>query len=718
MSKSIELKNSDVDSSLDNGKTKPEKKNNNIFAFAGPEQIVYEYSEVFLEGHSIPINQKLIWKQIDGPKVDLKYENIEDEKIKVKNPYFMTPYIALDFDNEQGNRTVDDKNNKSKPKPYVKLTFELIAKNETEIISSPPATVNIIVKMVQRALVFQGGGSLGAYEAGVFKSLCKHLTKKDKEIQEKKNRPIFDVIAGSSIGAVNAAIIVGIIKKKMDDKNDRSYDSVTATALQDSETMWKNAATGLDNFWNDISYPTWWLDNDFFNQWWNGLNNITKTNIQNYKAFLKENETIYGGNDKNHYPFSQLYFYDPQNMSPVASAESARRYFSWIHFLFAGVPNVMSPNLQQPDTKFFMGIPSFARFDNTPLVKTIKKYWDYENYPLKTYFERGEPRLLLVSVDVMDAASAVTFDSYLCKTKYTDGLSITDTTKEANNGIEEENNFNYVIEYPDGISIEHVNASMSPHLRYQYPKFKAYSERERKEIDRYFWDGAYLSNTPLREMIQAHRDYWYEEGNEERKYVPHLEVYIVNLYPTVEKENELPKDADTIEDREMDIRFHDRTQYDIKVAQIISDYIVLYGQVKNLAIKHLEKLGPNKSKGFLEDLENILNTKVAKSQKRGGGGIEDLIQKNKKEKNEDKPQDNNCNFDYHNGDGSYQSTTTSNRRKYKDIIEGRFDIAKVIYIDRKDDGNTIFGKAAEFSASTINKLKEDGYNEANKILSA
>jgi hypothetical protein len=28
-------------------------------------------------------------------------------------------------------------------------------------------------------------------------------------------------------------------------------------------------------------------------------------------------------------------------------------------------------------------------------------------------------------------------------------------------------------------------------------------------------------------------------------------VYIVNLYPTVEKENELPKDADTIVDREM-----------------------------------------------------------------------------------------------------------------------------------------------------------------------
>ncbi len=60
----------------------------------------------------------------------------------------------------------------------------------------------------------------------------------------------------------------------------------------------------------------------------------------------------------------------------------------------------------------------------------------------------------------------------------------------------------------------------------------------------------------------------------EKKHVPHLEVYIVNLYPAVEKENELPADADTIEDREIDIRFHDRTQYDVKVAQLISDYII------------------------------------------------------------------------------------------------------------------------------------------------
>src|SRR5256885_16708672 len=42
----------------------------------------------------------------------------------------------------------------------------------------------------------QGGGSLGAYECGVYKGLAQQGIK-------------FDIVAGTSIGAINAAIIVG-----------------------------------------------------------------------------------------------------------------------------------------------------------------------------------------------------------------------------------------------------------------------------------------------------------------------------------------------------------------------------------------------------------------------------------------------------------------------------------------------------------------------------
>jgi NTE family protein len=687
MTNSIESDSNNIETFIEYNKTNQQKedKENNLVAYAGPEQIVYEGSTVLLEGHGNHENQKLIWRQIGGgPLVNLEYENKQSANEKIQNPSFKAPYITLDIpdddDDVDGESNTHSNNNL---KPYTKLTFELIVKDMPETLSSPPSTVNIIIKMVQRALVFQGGGSLGAYEAGVFSALCDRLIKEDDKAEGRKNRPVFDIIAGSSIGAVNAAIIVGNIKKIIKDNTSKN-----ANQRLDCEYMWKEASNQLNRFWDDISYSTWWLDTNLFKMWWDGMNNITKTYIQNYKSFIKDNEQLFGW--KHHLPLSQFHFYMPENLSPMASGEAARRYFSWIHFLYLGVPKVMSPNFSQPDSKFLLGVPSFARFDNTPLTKTIREYWDYDKYPIKTEFEKGEPRLLLVCVDVMDAASAVTFDSYKCETKYSDGKSTESIAAGATNIAH--NNFNYVIKYPDGISIEHISASMSPHLKYQYPSFQAYSERENKNIDRYFWDGAYLSNTPLRELIQAHREFWYEEDNEDKKHVPHLEVYIVNLYPTVKQENELPSDADTIQDREVDIRFHDRTQYDVRVAQLISDYVILHGQVKNLAITHLEKSGQNKSDAFLEDLKNLLDIKIPKSTKHGA------ITKKNMNHSED-------NYDNHN-------TKFTSERKYKDIIEGRFDIANVIYIDRKDDGNTIFGKAAEFSTKTINKLREDGRLEA------
>lgn len=49
---------------------------------------------------------------------------------------------------------------------------------------------------IETVIVLQGGGSLGAYECGVFKTLSKYNIN-------------FDFLAGTSIGAVNAAIIAG-----------------------------------------------------------------------------------------------------------------------------------------------------------------------------------------------------------------------------------------------------------------------------------------------------------------------------------------------------------------------------------------------------------------------------------------------------------------------------------------------------------------------------
>src|ERR671938_1917381 len=49
---------------------------------------------------------------------------------------------------------------------------------------------------VENVLILQGGGSLGAFGCGVFKALVKRNIK-------------IDIVAGTSIGGVNAAIIAG-----------------------------------------------------------------------------------------------------------------------------------------------------------------------------------------------------------------------------------------------------------------------------------------------------------------------------------------------------------------------------------------------------------------------------------------------------------------------------------------------------------------------------
>jgi NTE family protein len=51
-------------------------------------------------------------------------------------------------------------------------------------------------EVIENVLILQGGGSLGAFGCGVFKALCQKGIK-------------LDIVAGTSIGGVNAAIIAG-----------------------------------------------------------------------------------------------------------------------------------------------------------------------------------------------------------------------------------------------------------------------------------------------------------------------------------------------------------------------------------------------------------------------------------------------------------------------------------------------------------------------------
>jgi predicted acylesterase/phospholipase RssA len=85
----------------------------------------------------------------------------------------------------------------------------------------------LIIPSTQRALVFQGGVALGAYEAGVFKGLYDRLYKPDQ--------PFFDIVAGTSAGAINAAILVSYVKE---------------------HKKWDGSADKLIDFWKHLSSPT------------------------------------------------------------------------------------------------------------------------------------------------------------------------------------------------------------------------------------------------------------------------------------------------------------------------------------------------------------------------------------------------------------------------------------------------------------------------------
>ena len=61
------------------------------------------------------------------------------------------------------------------------------------------------ITTIENVLVLQGGGSLGAFGCGVYKALVKHHLD-------------LDLIAGTSIGGINAAIIAGSRNKDRTDQ--------------------------------------------------------------------------------------------------------------------------------------------------------------------------------------------------------------------------------------------------------------------------------------------------------------------------------------------------------------------------------------------------------------------------------------------------------------------------------------------------------------------
>ena len=92
----------------------------------------------------------------------------------------------------------------------------------------------------------------------------------------------------------------------------------------------------------------------------------------------------------------------------------------------------------------------------------------------------------------------------------------------------------HIIRYHDGITSEHVIASASVPVNYDYTTLEVESYNDNtanyeKNI-RYFWDGGIMSNTPLTQLVRLHRLYWLKVKGL-RDTVPKLDIGIVVLLP-------------------------------------------------------------------------------------------------------------------------------------------------------------------------------------------
>jgi NTE family protein len=199
-------------------------------------------------------------------------------------------------------------------------------------------------KPIENVLVLQGGGSLGAFACGVFKALYKKNIK-------------FDIIAGTSIGAINGAIIAG---------------SKNGNPVKDLEDFWLELAESSYSIIPDIVT----LDYDDKSKWI-GLKTVPSASLNAAifgvpKMFIPRWFQT-GPNNKN----EQSFFEEHQQLP-----------WKWTYV-----------------------------YDNSPLGNTLEKYIDFKklspseiNEEKSSVNSPSRMRLIVTAVDVLTAEPLI-FDS-------------------------------------------------------------------------------------------------------------------------------------------------------------------------------------------------------------------------------------------------------------------------------------------------------------------
>jgi len=205
-------------------------------------------------------------------------------------------------------------------------------------------------EVIENVLILQGGGSLGAFGCGVFKALCQKGIK-------------LDIVAGTSIGGVNAAIIAG-------SKNVKHPEQL------------------LEEFWLELAEN--FVDLDSF------------TPFSPYLEQLAANSRYFSSS------ISQQSYNESERMIEEYRNKAIKSFFSSAMF---GNDKMFKarwrPEYAFTDPEYFQPAKWTYLYDLSPLAKTLERYIDYNK--LKP---DGNPnsRLIMTAVNVL-TAEPLTFDS-------------------------------------------------------------------------------------------------------------------------------------------------------------------------------------------------------------------------------------------------------------------------------------------------------------------
>jgi NTE family protein len=328
---------------------------------------------------------------------------------------------------------------------------------------------------IENVLILQGGGSLGAFGCGVFKALANNNIK-------------IDVVAGTSIGGLNAAIIAG---SKEQDHPEKAL-----------EQFWLELAEGSSSSSSNLNFPL----------------------IERLLPEYATTPTL-------------------EDFSAITSVSQAKSTLSFYSSAIHGNKKVFVPRWKPEncftDPQYFTPNKWTYLYDHSPLVKTAEKYIDYNKLQ-----PNGNPntRLIITAVNVL-TAEPLTFDS----------------TKQQ-------------------ITPKHVLATTG------YPTY--YFQWVEVEEGVYAWDGSLLSNTPLREVIEASP-------------VKDKRIFLVENYP--KHCDKLPDNLQEVQHRARDIMFSDKTMHNVQMSKAITYYLRLIDDIYKMLEDHFS----SEKKEDIEKFERI-----------------------------------------------------------------------------------------------------------------